>query len=120
MTTTQFQVDVVVELKTILPSYNLYVPSFVVEELEHIKKKSRGKAKIAASVALKIAQSPPFMVKHMEIGKKERVDDALLRLSSVLCTNDRELKQKAREKGIPVVYLRQKRYLSVEGHLNSP
>jgi Uncharacterized proteins of PilT N-term./Vapc superfamily len=45
------------------------------------------------------------------------VDDALIRISRVLCTNDRELRTKAREMGITVVYLRQRRYLAVDGHL---
>jgi uncharacterized protein len=118
MTTTQFPVDVVVELENILPSYKLLVPSYVLEELENIKKRSRGKNRIAASVAVKIAQNPPFQVREMERGRGERVDDALLRQSQVLCTNDRELRRKARKKGIPVVYLRQKRYLSLDGHLS--
>jgi hypothetical protein len=118
MTTTQFPVDVVVELENILPSYKLLVPSYVLEELEKIKRRSRGKNRIAASVAIKIAENPPFQVRKMELDRKERVDDALLRHSRVLCTNDRELRRKARKKGIPVVYLRQKRYLSIDGHLN--
>ncbi len=118
MTTTQFPVDVVVELENILPSYKLLVPSYVLEELENIKKRSRGKNRIAASVAIKIAQNPPFQVQEMERDQGERVDDALLRQSRVLCTNDRELRRRARNKGIPVVYLRQKRYLSVDGHLS--
>jgi hypothetical protein len=119
MTTTQFPVDVVVELENILPSHKLTVPSYVLEELENIKRRSRGKNRIAAAVAIKIAQNPPFQVREMELNRGERVDDALLRQAQVLCTNDRELRRKAREKGIPVVYLRQKRYLSVDGHLSS-
>lgn len=118
MTTTQFPVDVVVELENILPSYGLTVPSYVMEELQNIKRRSRGKTRIAASVAIKIAENPPFKVREMELAPGERVDDALLRHSQVLCTNDRELRRRARKKGTPVVYLRQKRYLSVDGHLS--
>ncbi|MEN6328919.1 MAG: PIN domain-containing protein [Methanobacteriaceae archaeon] len=118
MTTTQFPVDVVVELENLLPAYKLTVPTYVLRELENIKQRSRGKTRIAASVAIKIAQNPPFQVREMELGLGERVDDALLRHSRVLCTNDRELRRRARKKGTPVVYLRQKRYLSVDGHLS--
>jgi len=118
MTTTQFPVDVVVDLENILPSHKLLVPSYVLEELENIKGRSRGKNRVAASVSIKIAQNPPFQVREMERGRNERVDDALLRHSRVLCTNDRELRRRAREKGITVVYLRQKRYLSIDGHLS--
>ncbi len=46
----------------------------------------------------------------MELKPGESVDDALLRLSGksrLLCTNDRELRIKAREKNINVIFLRQ-------------
>ncbi|BDZ69330.1 PIN domain-containing protein [Methanobacterium ferruginis] len=117
MMAAQFPLDLVEELEHTLPSYQFLVPSPVIFELEKIKKRSKGKNKIAASIALKIAKSPPFKLKEIELSKGEMVDDALLRISRVLCTNDRELRTRARKKGITVVYLRQKRYLAVDGHL---
>lgn len=101
----------------ILYSYQLIVPDFVINELNGIKKGSKGKNKIAASVALKIAKSNPFKIKHIPLEPEEKVDDALIRISKVLCTNDRELREKARQKGITVVYLRQRKYLAVDGHI---
>jgi uncharacterized protein len=118
MMAAQFPLDLTEELERTLPSYQLLIPSPVMFELEKIKKRSKGKNKIAASIALKIAKSPPFKLKEVELLKGEMVDDALLRISRVLCTNDRELRNRARERGISVVYLRQRRYLSVDGHLN--
>lgn len=118
MMAAQFPLDLVEELERTLPSYQLLVPSPVIFELEKIKKRSKGKNKIAAAIALKIAKSPPFKFIEVELLKGEMVDDALLRISRVLCTNDRELRTKARERGINVVYLRQRRYLAVDGHLN--
>ena len=116
----QFNVDVVGELKTIVPSYKLIVPSTVLYELEGVKKRSKGKNKIAASIALKIARSPPIEVMETKLHEGETVDDSLLRISKrskVLCTNDRELRNRAREMGINVVYLRQRKYLDVDGHI---
>jgi rRNA-processing protein FCF1 len=121
MMSAQFHIDVVGELEKILPSYKLLVPSAVLKEISRIKNRSKGKTKIAASVAIKIATSSPLEVLEMELKPGETVDDALLRLSGksrVLCTNDRELRRKARGKNINVVYLRQRRYLDVDGHLN--
>lgn len=121
MMSAQFHIDVVGELEKILPSYKLLVPSAVLKEISRIKNRSKGKTKIAASVAIKIATSSPLEVLEMELKPSETVDDALLRLSGksrVLCTNDRELRRKARGKNINVVYLRQRRYLDVDGHLN--
>ena len=121
MMSAQFHIDVGYELEKILPSYKLLVPSAVLEELSRIKNRSKGKTRIAATVAIKIATSSPFNVLEMEQKSGETVDDSLLRLSGksrVLCTNDRELRRKAREQNINVVYLRQRRYLDVDGHLN--
>jgi rRNA-processing protein FCF1 len=121
MMSAQFHLDVVGELEQILPSCRLLVPSAVLIELNRIKNRSKGKNRTAALIALKIASSDPLEVLDMELEEGENVDDALLRLSGksrVLCTNDRELRRKARELDINVVYLRQRRYLDVDGHLN--
>jgi uncharacterized protein len=121
MMSAQFHVDVAGELEQILPSCKLLVPSAVLKELSRIKNRSKGKNRIAASIALQIATSSSFEVLEMDQEPGESVDDALLRLSGksrVLCTNDRELRRKAREKDINVVFLRQRRYLDVDGHLN--
>ena len=118
MMSAQFSLDLIEELERTLPSYHLYVPSPVMYELEKIKKRSKGKNKIAATIALKIAKSPPLKLKKISLLKGEMVDDALLRISRVLCTNDRDLRIRARKKGITVVYLRQRRYFAVDGHLN--
>jgi rRNA-processing protein FCF1 len=107
MISAQFHVDVVGELEHFLPSCKLLVPSAVLKE-------------IAASIALKIGTSPPFKVLDMELEGDETVDDSLLRLSEksrILCTNDRDLRIKARKRNINVVYLRQRKYLDVDGHL---
>jgi uncharacterized protein len=116
----QFNVDVVGELRNIIPSCRLIVPSTVLYELEGIKKRSKGKNKIAASIALKIAKTPPIEVEEMKLQTGETVDDSLLRVSmrsKILCTNDRELRNRAREIGINVIYLRQRKYLDVDGHI---
>ena len=121
MMSAQFHVDVVSELEKILPSCRLLVPTAVLKELSRIKNRTKGKNKIAASIAIKIATSPPIVVLEMEQKKGESVDDSLLRLSEksrLLCTNDRELRLKAREKDINVIFLRQRSYLDVDGHLN--
>jgi rRNA-processing protein FCF1 len=120
MMSAQFHVDVVGELKQILPSCKLLVPSAVLKELNRIKNRSKGKNRIAASIAIKIATSHPLEVLNMEQTDGESVDDSLLRLagkSRILCTNDRELRKRAREQDINVVYLRQRRYLDIDGHL---
>jgi uncharacterized protein len=121
MMSAQFHLDIVEELEQLLPSCKLLVPTAVLKELNLIKERSKGKDRIAASIAIKIASSFPVKILEMEQESDESVDDALLRLSEnsrLLCTNDRELRRRAREKNINVIFLRQRKYLDVDGYLN--
>ena len=115
----QLGVDVVEELNILLPSnYDLIVPSLVINELTKLKKKAKGRDKIASSIALKIAYDNPFKI--VEIEKTGHVDNLLLNYCTnddVLCTNDRVLRQRARKRGITVCYLRQHRFLEVDGYI---
>jgi uncharacterized protein len=118
MMAAQFNLDVVSQLQELLPTFQFTIPSFIIHELKTIKERSGGKNRVAASIALKIAESKPFKIKEILLHEEEQVDQALLRISPVICTNDRELRKNARIKQIPVVYLRQRKYLAVDGYLD--
>ncbi len=115
----QLGVDVVEELKLLLPSYyDLIVPSIVIDELTSLKRKAKGRDKLASGIALQIAQSEAFRI--VEIDKDDHVDNLLLKFCTgddVLCTNDKILRKRARKRGITVVYLRQHRFLEVDGYI---
>ena len=113
----QFNVDIITELEKVLPSYKLTTPSFVINELKGLKRNSKGKVRLNANLALKLANSSKVEIKDISLLENETVDDALLRVSEVLATNDVELKNRAKDKGITVVYLRQKKYIAVEGKI---
>ena len=113
----QFNVDVIDELEQALPSYKLTTTKFVVNELKGLKKNNKGKTRMNAGLALKLAQSPKVEIKDIPLLEDEPVDDALLRISNVLATNDIELKKRAKDKGITVAYLRQKRYIAIDGKI---
>ena len=113
----QFNVDIITELENKLPSYKLTTPSFVINELKGLKRNNKGKIRLNANLALKLANSSKIEIKDISLLENETVDDALLRVSEVLATNDIELKNRAKEKGITVAYLRQKRYIAVEGKI---
>ena len=113
----QFNVDIITELEKILPSYKLTTPSFVINESKGLKKNNKGKIRLNANLALKLANSSKIEIKDISLLENETVDDALLRVSEVLATNDIELKNRAKDKGITVAYLRQKRYIAVEGKI---
>ena len=113
----QFNVDIITELEKILPSYKLTTPSFVINELKGLKRNNKGKIRLNANLALKLANSSKIEIKDISLLENETVDDALLRVSEVLATNDIELKNRAKDKGITVAYLRQKKYIAVEGKI---
>ncbi len=113
----QFNVDIITELEKLLPSYKLTTPSFVINELKGLKRNTKGKVRLNANLALKLANSSKVEIKDISLLENETVDDALLRVSEVLATNDIELKNRAKEKGITVAYLRQKKYIAVEGKI---
>ncbi|MEE3490128.1 PIN domain-containing protein [uncultured Methanobrevibacter sp.] len=113
----QFNVDIITELENKLPSYKLVTPNFVINELKGLKRNNKGKVRLNANLALKLANSSKVEIKDISLLENETVDDALLRVSEVLATNDIELKNRAKDKGITVVYLRQKRYIAVEGKI---
>ena len=113
----QFNVDIITELENVLPSYKLTTPSFVINELKGLKKNNKGKTRLNANLALKLANSSKIEIKDISLLENETVDDALLRVSEVLATNDVELKNRAKDKGITVAYLRQKKYIAVEGKI---
>lgn len=113
----QFNVDIITELEKLLPSYKLTTPSFVINELKGLKKNNKGKTRLNANLALKLANSSKVEIKDISLLENETVDDALLRVSEVLATNDIELKNRAKDNGITVAYLRQKKYIVVEGKI---
>ena len=113
----QFNVDIITELEKVLPSYKLTTPSFVINELKGLKKNNKGKIRLNANLALKLANSSKVEIKDISLLENETVDDALLRVSEVLATNDIDLKNRAKNKGITIVYLRQKKYIVVEGKI---
>ena len=113
----QFNVDIVTELEKLLPSYKLTTPSFVINELKGLKNNNKGKIRLNANLALKLANSSKVEIKDISLLENETVDDALLRVSEVLATNDIELKKRAKAKGITIVYLRQKNYITVDGKI---
>ena len=113
----QFNVDIITELENTLPSYKLTTPSFVINELKGLKNNNKGKTRLNANLALNLANSSKIEIKDISLLENETVDDALLRVSEVLATNDIELKNRAKEKGITVAYLRQKRYIAVDGKI---
>ncbi|NJE03732.1 PIN domain-containing protein [Thermococcus sp. MV11] len=117
----QFGVDIISELNRVLDvRFKIAVPNVVLQELEVIERKSRGKDLLAVRMAKKLAERFDT-VEIGEFGRKP-IDDQIYEFAVenervIVCTNDKGLKRRLREKGVPVVYLRSKKILELEGML---
>ncbi|WGI16991.1 hypothetical protein [Methanonatronarchaeum sp. AMET-Sl] len=110
----QFNVDVFREIDRILNcNYSILVPSSVVKELEEIVSSGSGVDKRAAKIGLLLAK------KHSVVDTKAVGDDAVIEVAvskenTVVATNDKELRERLRKKGIPLIYMRQGSHLTKE------
>ena len=108
MVPAEFGVDIFSELAA-LDFDEWIVPSGVVRELESIASRGRGKGKGAARVALSLLDRCRIVV------TEGNVDDSILKLAieskAAVFTNDSELRKRLRDRGVKVVYLRQRSYL---------
>lgn len=105
----QLGIDVFKELDRVLDlRYEVFVTDGVIQELRSLSSRD---AKGALSMALKL---PVIRT------EARKVDDALLELASentIICTNDKILIKKLKSKGLPVIYVRQRKYLVLDGYL---
>jgi rRNA-processing protein FCF1 len=101
----EYRIDFEYELMGLLGSFEILIPITVLNELKNIKDKH-------SKAALKIAQ------KYRTIESVKRGDEAILslavKLHAIVITNDRELRKRLIEKGLSVVYVRQRSYLAME------
>lgn len=109
-------VDIFDEFDRIInKKYRLVVPEAVLKELEQLKKHGNAEEKKAAKIGLELAS------KAEKIPSKMTADREILRLAGkmecVVATNDKELKNSLRKKGVPVIYLRQTSHLSIVGKI---
>jgi len=113
----QFNLDVLQEIEYLLQKkVDFVVPSAVKTELTSISSRG-GEGAVEASLALQLASR--CRVVDVRLNENENVDDAIVKasqkLGAVVATTDIELKKRLRAINIPVVYLREKSKLEVEG-----
>jgi rRNA-processing protein FCF1 len=104
-------VDIKAELDRILDfKYELCTVGSVLRELGSLSKE-KSKSGLAARASLEMAKELTLIPGNGD------ADDALLALASkdtIICTNDKILKEKIKRKGAPLIYLRQKKYLVID------
>jgi len=114
----QFKIDIFEELKALLNrNFELILLPPIREELEKIVNKGSPKIRRQASSALKLAEKCTlFNETEKFVGSP---DDAIVQMAHEwncpVFTNDSELRKKLRNINVPVIYVRQKSKLEIDG-----
>lgn len=114
----QFKMDIFSELRQVLNrNFELVLLSPVKRELETLAEKSSPKMRKNAAFALSLAEKCIF-VKVPECAQ-EPTDDAIVRIArewkAPVFTNDKLLRKRLRDINVPVIYLREKSRLEIDG-----
>jgi hypothetical protein len=113
----QFKIDVFGELERLLNRrFELILLSPVKRELETLASESPPKTRRMATFALKLAER----CRYVEVkSSKKLVDDVIVETAAKwrtpVFTNDSRLRKKLRDISVPVIYLRQKSRLEIDG-----
>jgi rRNA-processing protein FCF1 len=116
----KFQLDIFEELAKLLNQrFEPVLLSSIYQELQTMAEKGAPSRRKQALLALKLAEK----CRRIDVEKsgEESNDDVILRTATLwkspVATNDRELRNKLRTRNIPVIYLRGKSRLELEGAL---
>jgi len=117
----QFKIDIFEELKQLLNrNVEFVLLSTVKNELELLVAKDSPKISHEAIFALKLAKKCKLV--PIENDEKLTADDAIVKVAkswnSPVFTNDRQLKKKLRDISVPVIYVRQKSRLDIDGMIS--
>jgi len=117
----QFRIDIFEELKQLLNrNVEFVLLSTVKNELELLVAKDSPKISREAIFALKLAKKCKLV--PIENDEKLTADDAIVKVAkswnSPVFTNDRQLKKKLRDISVPVIYVRQKSRLDIDGMIS--
>ncbi len=116
----QFKIDIFDSMMNLLKQrHEPTILSSTMHELQAIGQKGSPKLRKQAQMALKLAEKCRTV--EVEKGKDETNDDVIVRIAaewrSPVATNDRELRKRLRNQNIPVIFLRGKSRLELEGAL---
>ena len=117
----QFEIDIIEQTKKLLnKNLELILLSPIRQEIEELAEKGSPKMRKNASYALRMAEK----CKLIELGEKYAdfsPDDAIFNVAREwkcpVFTNDRQLRKRLRNINVPVIYVRQKSRLEIDGRI---
>lgn len=115
----EFRIDYFSEFsRTFLLNYKVSILDKVLSELEHLCQTGSALKKQSAKLAKTVLEKKKVFVLKTESNKT--VDDILVSIAdkdTIIATIDAELKRRLKKLGVAIVFVRQKKYLQVEGLL---
>jgi rRNA-processing protein FCF1 len=114
----QFKIDVFRDLEQLLNrNFELVLLSPIKRELETLAEKGSPMMRRNARYALKLAEKCRYV--EVEDSASADADDVIVRIAkewgSPVFTNDRQLRRRLRDISVPVIYVRQKSRLEIDG-----
>jgi len=114
----QFKIDIFNCLEQLLErNFELILLSPVKREIETMAKKGSPKIRKNASYALKLAEKCKYV--EVDALASALTDDIIVKIANELktpvFTNDRQLRKRLRDISVPVIYVRQKSRLEIDG-----
>jgi rRNA-processing protein FCF1 len=114
----ELKIDIFEELKRLLNrNIEFVLISPVKTELELLANKESAKMRRQANFALRLAEKCKFVI--VDVSDKYTTDDAIVKVAkdwnSPVFTNDCQLKKRLRDISVPVIYVRQKSRLEIDG-----
>jgi len=115
-----FKADIFSEIKRIYSfNYQICVLDKIVDELKKLAETGKPKDRASAKISLELIKKKKIkIVKTPSKNKRvKNVDLLILNLikkgNFIVATQDKELKREIRKKGVPIIVLRQKKYLKL-------
>lgn len=109
----QFGINIEKELTRLLGMCRIIVPRTVIEEMQKLVEQD-GETSRAAALGLSIIKKRGFRLMESEFKGDEGVIETAIKLDAAIVTNDRELKKKAKELRLSIIYLRGENRLELE------
>ena len=114
----QFKIDIFDCLEQLLErNFELILLSPIKRELEALAKKGSPKMRKNAYYALKLAEKCKYV--EVDAPASMLTDDIIVKIAkewkTPVFTNDRQLKRRLRDISVPVIYVRQKSRLEIDG-----
>jgi len=109
----QFGINIEKELNRLLGICRIIVPRTVVEEMEKLAEEG-GEVGRAAKLGLSIIRKRGVRLVETENKGDDGVLETAIKMDAAILTNDKELKKKAKELRLPIIYLREGCKLEME------